>query len=82
MLKGLCGVDTILEKSEMENTLIEASDIDPPVEISLNDDAIRIIKAFKNYVTLIGKLLSNRNKKDKKSNSLSVLIKTSHLPIR
>ena len=66
MLKGLCGVDTILEKSEMENTLIEASDIDPPVEISLNDDAIRIIKAFKNYVTLIGKLLSNRNKTDKK----------------
>ena len=56
MLSGLCGVDTILEKSEMEDTLIEASDIDPPVEISLNDDAIRIIKAFKNYVTLIGKL--------------------------
>ena len=50
----------------MENTLIEASDIDPPVEISLNDDAIRIIKAFKNYVTLIGKLLSNRNKTDNK----------------
>ena len=50
----------------MENTLIEASDIDPPVEISLNDDATRIIKAFKNYVTLIGKLLSNRNKTDKK----------------
>ena len=54
LLLGLCGVNTLLEKSEMEDTLIEASDIDPPVEISLNGDVIRIIKAFKNYVTLIG----------------------------
>ena len=47
-------MDTILEKSAMEDVLIEKSDINPPLEVVLNADVARLIKAFKTYITVTG----------------------------
>ena len=66
----------------MEDTLIEASDIDPPVEISLNGDTIRIIKAFKNYIALVGEPVLDGNKMNKSKIFCEYLPKASHFTHR